>query len=159
MLVGIPPIPVSILQKYDYYQWTKPASLWGCNSFNSTKVRLLLHKLNIIVGHHGFQFYKSTIITLCRRAESLLCLVSILQKYDYYFVQVQVVSDEDGFNSTKVRLLPDEEVQHLIAQLVFQFYKSTIITYWNIERRCYSLCFNSTKVRLLHWTYAWAKQI
>ena len=75
-----------------------------------------------------FQFYKSTIIT---RAFIILynkrCSVSILQKYDYYFLNTELLCNLCGFNSTKVRLL-----------------------LWTAESTTGEYrCFNSTKVRLL----------
>ena len=54
----------------------------------------------------------------------------------------------NGFNSTKVRLLHIKSAQ-LSNDILFQFYKSTIITETNYKTKFDIFCFNSTKVRLL----------
>ena len=127
---------------------------WVTLCFNSTKVRLLHY--NIIINRRFnllFQFYKSTIITFCQVIFTVLCLVSILQKYDYYNKIIKTIKDAspvsilqkyDYYNVFAARTAIRDAVsilqkydyypQNFVKQswkMRFQFYKSTIITLEN----------------------------
>ena len=122
------PYQVSILQKYDYDRLH-----WGLRP-RPCQVSIL-QKYDYDIFSDGrrnvrlteFQFYRSTIMTIVGGAIILCESVSILQKYDYDTRVGVSQGDLMSFNSTEVRLWPNDGFKYG-RFLKFQFYRSTIMT-------------------------------
>ena len=118
---------VSILQKYDYDRRYRLTPVQVFQSFNSTEVRLWLLSLCLATIPPKFQFYRSTIMTDDKDWQLVCLWVSILQKYDYDILIRPIAGAFNCFNSTEVRLWPGRWGR-IWRLLVFQFYRSTIMT-------------------------------
>ncbi len=122
---------VSILQKCDYDEYRGMTVSLLVERFNSTKVRLWRGDGVSQDGGGVFQFYKSAIMT-----EGSLDYTAIQPKFQFYESAImtrtwyKTLPLFAGFNSTKVRLWPNDSTAS-----------------WHRRLR-----FNSTKVRL--WPYA-----
>ena len=123
--MSFPRQSVSILQKYDYYK-TEAYFVPACdNSFNSTKVRLLLYSVQ-----YCYTFNAVSILQKYDYYLLLLLLLLLLLSFQFYkstiithktcFKGIQIIS----FNSTKVRLLRNctVTVNHFIFVSILQKY-------------------------------------